>query len=233
MESGILRFKIRDSAQKIPESRWRPTGKESRTWNPESTVYNPESNSVLDSPLQAATWAGEIIYPGKNGDLPLVSTSFQMRPMQFSGLCWRSKNETVFSQLLLWATRNDRFSRGGPATTFINQLESAWYRSYKVGSSICCGQRTGIGQTYQMGACARSKSSSCEQSPLLSSWSGSKNEALYESRQVFEVAAARTFGLQWSQSCFLTWNCFFECKHPFIDRPMDIPRARNMCQAHS
>lgn len=41
-----------------------------------------------------------------------------------SGLCWRSKNETVLSQLLLSATKNDRRSRGCPATTFINQLKS-------------------------------------------------------------------------------------------------------------
>ena len=41
---------------------------------------------------------------------------------QFSGHCWRSKNEIV-SQLLLWDPKHDRCSRGRPATTFIDQLD--------------------------------------------------------------------------------------------------------------
>ena len=55
------------------------------------------------------------------------------------------------------------------------------FPNYKLGSSICFGQQTGVGQTYQMGVGAgagagagagegaRSERSSCEQSPLLSS----------------------------------------------------------------
>ena len=43
-------------------------------------------------------------------------------------------------------------------------------------------------------------------------WGGEK-QALPESCQTFEVAAARTSGLV---------NCVFECEYPFIDKPMVI-----------
>ena len=57
MESGILGFGIRNTAQGIwnPTNYWNSESKfywqipESGTWNPESTVRNPESKTVLDS----------------------------------------------------------------------------------------------------------------------------------------------------------------------------------------
>ena len=41
-----------------------------------------------------------------------------------------------------------------------------------------------------------------------------EKEAVPESRQAFEVAAART--------CFLLSKWFLECEHPLIDKPMVI-----------
>ena len=73
-----------------------------------------------------------------------ICLQFQIRRLQLSGHCWRSKNKTV-SQLLLWYLKHCRRSRGRPATTFIDQLESQ--RSFEAGSCICHGQQTGMGQT--------------------------------------------------------------------------------------
>ena len=57
------------------------------------------------------TWRDHISNEELYGDLPPISTSLQIRRLQFSGHCWRSKNETV-SQLLLSDPKHDRRSRG-------------------------------------------------------------------------------------------------------------------------
>ena len=57
MESGILGFGIRNTAQEIrnPTNDWNPESAfywqilKSSTWNPESIAWNPESKTVLDS----------------------------------------------------------------------------------------------------------------------------------------------------------------------------------------
>ena len=46
--------------------------------------------------------------------LPPISASLQIRRLQFSGHCWRSKNETV-SQLLLWEPKHGMHSKGAPS----------------------------------------------------------------------------------------------------------------------
>ena len=73
------------------------------------------------------------------GDLPPVSTSLQICRLKFIAHCWRSKNETV-SPLLLWDPKPGSRSRERPATIFI------------LGSCICHGQQTGMGQTYKITA---------------------------------------------------------------------------------
>ena len=73
------------------------------------------------------------------GDLPPISTSLQICRLKFIAHCWRSKNETV-SQLLLWDPKPGSRSRERPATIFI------------LGSCICHGQQTGMGQTYKITA---------------------------------------------------------------------------------
>ena len=50
-------------------------------------------------------------------------------------------------------------------------------------------------------------------------WGGEK-DALPESHQAFEVAASRTPGLV--NLAFSRQTGFFECKHPFVDKPMVI-----------
>ena len=52
-------------------------------------------------------------------------------------------------------------------------------------------------------------------------WGGEK-EALPESRQTFEVTAAQTYGLVNLVISRQTVFFFFECMHPFIDKPMVI-----------
>ena len=54
---------------------------------------------------------------------------------------------------------------------------------------------------------------------LLLDWGGEK-EALPESRQAFDVTAARNSGL--FNLVFPRQTSFFECEHPFIDKPMVI-----------
>ena len=59
------------------------------------------------------------------GDLPPISTSLQIHRLQFSGYCWRSKNEIV-SQLLIncFGNQNMADAQGGPQqqpTTFFDQ----------------------------------------------------------------------------------------------------------------
>ena len=49
---------------------------------------------------------------------------------------------------------------------------------------------------------------------------GREKEALLESLQAFEVAASRTPGLV--NLVFSRQTGFFECKHPFVDKPMVI-----------
>ena len=73
------------------------------------------------------------------GDLPPISTSLQICRLKFIAHCWRSKNETV-SQLLLWDPKPGSPSRERPATIFI------------LGSCICHGQQTGMGQTCKITA---------------------------------------------------------------------------------
>ena len=46
---------------------------------------------------------------------------------------------------------------------------------------------------------------------------GAENEVLSESRQAFEVAAARTFG---PILYCLVKLAFFECEHPSVNKPM-------------
>ena len=53
------------------------------------------------------TWRDHISNEELYGDLPPISTSLQIRRLQFSGHCWRSENETV-SQLLLWDPKHAR-----------------------------------------------------------------------------------------------------------------------------
>ena len=67
---------------------------------------------------------------------------------QFSGHCWKSKNETV-SRLVLWepSAKHHWRSRGRPAITFIDQLESDTGLSRQDH-----GQQTGMGQTYKISA---------------------------------------------------------------------------------
>ena len=57
LESGILGFGLRYSAQRIPSSDWNPQSTihvplarnpESSSWRPQSTAWNPESKTVLD-----------------------------------------------------------------------------------------------------------------------------------------------------------------------------------------
>ena len=57
LESGILGFGIKYSAQRIPSSDWNPQSTihvplaknpESSSWRPQSTAWNPESKIVLD-----------------------------------------------------------------------------------------------------------------------------------------------------------------------------------------
>ena len=67
VESGILGFRIRNTAQGIrnPTNNWNPESKfhwqrlESSTWNPESKEWNPESKIVLDS-LSKAIWSTNV-----------------------------------------------------------------------------------------------------------------------------------------------------------------------------
>ena len=59
----------------------------------------------------------------------------------------------------------------------------------------------------------------CEQSAsfcLLHNLRGEKG-ALPERREAF---SCRSLNFWKSQSCFLSWNCFFQCKHLFIDKSM-------------
>ena len=58
--------------------------------------------------------------------LPPISASHQIRWLQFSGHCWRSKNETS-SQLLLWEPKHGRHSKGAPTNNkqrLLTNLES-------------------------------------------------------------------------------------------------------------
>ena len=81
-------------------------------------------DSVCNTRLLCAalnvSWRDYISNKELYGDLSPISTSLQIRRLQFSGHCWRSKNETV-SQLLLLEPNHGRRSRGHPASTFIDQ----------------------------------------------------------------------------------------------------------------
>ena len=58
--------------------------------------------------------------------LPPISASLQIHRLQFSGHCWRSKNETVF-QLLLWEPKHGRHSKAAPSNNqqhLLTNLES-------------------------------------------------------------------------------------------------------------
>ena len=72
-------------------------------------------DSVCNTRLLCAalnvSWRDYISNKELYGDLSPISTSLQIRRLQFSGHCWRSKNETV-SQLLLSDPKHDRRSRG-------------------------------------------------------------------------------------------------------------------------
>ena len=59
-------------------------------------------------------------------------------------------------------------------------------------------------------------------------WGGEK-EDLAESRKDFDVASAQTSELV--NPVFSRQTGFFECKHPFVDKPMVIYRAR--CSKHT
>ena len=72
-------------------------------------------DSVCNTRLLCAalnvSWRDYISNKELYGDLSPISTSLQIRRLQFSGHCWRSKNETV-SQLLLSYPKHDRRLRG-------------------------------------------------------------------------------------------------------------------------
>ena len=55
--------------------------------------------------------------------LPPISASHQIRWLQFSGHCWRSKNETS-SQLLLWEPKHGRHSKGAPSNNQQHSMTS-------------------------------------------------------------------------------------------------------------
>ena len=90
-------------------------------------------------------------------DLLPISTTLQIRRLQFSGHCWRSKNE-VISQLRLWDLNHGRRSRGRPATAFIEQLKRN--TGIHVRNPQLSWQKEGSGEIslYRCG-CARSSSS--------------------------------------------------------------------------
>ena len=82
-------------------SRW-------NSWKKRCSVYQILSNSSLGKSMEIRllrvtlniSWRGHISNKELYRDLPTVSTSLQIRRLQLSGHCWRSKNETV-SQLTL------------------------------------------------------------------------------------------------------------------------------------
>ena len=89
-------------------------------------------DSVCNTRLLCAalnvSWRDYISNKELYGDLSPISTSLQIRRLQFSGHCWRSKNETV-SQLLLLDPKHDRRSRGAQQQhLLINQRVTAVFR---------------------------------------------------------------------------------------------------------
>ena len=65
-------------------------------------------------------WKARITNKELYGNLPPISKTLQTRRLQFSGHCWRGKNEIV-SQMLHWDPTHGKQSRGCPAITFIDQ----------------------------------------------------------------------------------------------------------------
>ena len=77
--------------------------------------------------------------------LPPISASFQMCQLQFSGHCWRSKNET-FSQLLFQEPKHGRHSKGAPSNNqqhLLTNLESDTSLSRQDLASVMANRREG------------------------------------------------------------------------------------------
>lgn len=69
------------------------------------------------------TWKDHMSNKVLYGNLPQVTATLRERRIRFIGHIWRSKNELA-SKLLLWDPKQGKRSRGRPAITYIDQLES-------------------------------------------------------------------------------------------------------------
>ena len=71
---------------------------------------------------QNVSWKQHMTNKQLYGELPNISAIIAERRTQFSGHCWRSKEEVVH-KLLLWEPNHGKRSRGRPAKTYVDQLK--------------------------------------------------------------------------------------------------------------